>query len=169
MVEQLRIQDRHDSMRGYFVHALHEEMRTNPNIYFVTADLGYGMLTNISRDFPERVINCGAAEMAAMDVSIGLALEGKKPFVYTITSFLLRCAEPIALYVKHEKIPVFIVGGGRDQDYEHDGISHDATFAQDFMHNVGIQEYYPQTNQRASEMVKEMIERNEPAFISLRR
>lgn len=168
-VLQLTEEQRHNSMRGWFCHALHEEMRTNSNIYFVTADLGYGMLTNISRDFPERVINCGAAEMAAVDVSIGLALEGKKPLVYTITSFLMRAAEPIALYLQNEGIPVVLLGGGRDQDYEHDGPSHDAKWAQDYIHLLGIKEYYPKTNEGAAKLVKEVIKLDEPAFISLRR
>lgn len=159
----------HNSQRGYFFGALHNEMVNNKDIYVVTADLGFGMLDSIKRDFPERFINVGAAEMCALDVSVGLALEGKIPFVYTITSFFMRAAEPIALYLKHEGIPVFMVGGGRDQDYEHDGISHDAKFAQDFINSLNIMTYYPDTKEQAGSLLHEVLGHIEPSFISLRR
>ena len=159
----------HNSQRGFFFGSLHNEMIKNPNIFCVTADLGFGMLDSIKRDFPDRLINVGAAEMTAMDVSIGLALEGKIPFLYTITSFLMRCAEPIALYLQHEGIPVIMVGGGRSADYESDGVSHNGETAQNYIHSLGIQEYYPETNERAAELVKTLIDKHEAAFISLRR
>lgn len=160
----------HQSMRGFFSGALHNEMISNKDIYVVSAGLGFGQFDAIKRDFPDRFIDTGASEMLAAGVSIGLSKEGKIPILYTITSFLMRCAEPIALYVKHENTKIIICGGGRDQDYTiHDGMSHDATIAQNYIHALGIQEYYPQTNERAAKLVKDVIERPEPCFISLRR
>ena len=65
------------SVRKTFVSLLHEEMRENDNIVFVVGDLGYGHFDEIREEFPDRVINPGAAEQLMMGMSIGLAQEGK--------------------------------------------------------------------------------------------
>jgi len=54
-----------------------------------------------------------------------MALEGKIPIVYSITPFVLyRPFEWIRNYLDHERIPVKLVGGGRDKDYGYLGFSH---------------------------------------------
>lgn len=112
-------------MRRTFAAELYQWMERDPDIWIITADLGYKMFDKIRDRFPDRFINTGAAEQVAMGIAVGLALEGKKPFIYSITPFLLyRAFETIRNYVNHEKIPVRLIGGGRDNDYEHDGFSH---------------------------------------------
>lgn len=159
----------HQSQRGYLAGALLEEMKKDEGIYLLTGDLGYGMLDKIKEVFPKRFINCGASEQAMLGIAVGLALEGKKPFVYTITSFFLRAAETISLYLTHENIPVRLIGGGRDTDYAHDGISHDATEAQKFLAGAGFVNHYPLDKEQVPQIVKIMVEKDEPSFISLRR
>jgi transketolase len=115
----------HDSIRGWFAAALHDEMQKDDKIWLIVADLGYGMFDQIRDNFPQRFVNCGASEQLAVGVGIGLALSGKKPFVYSITTFLLfRAFEWHRNYINHENIPVRLVGSGIDKDYAHDGISH---------------------------------------------
>ena len=161
----------HDSQRGYFAHALWREMGENPDIFLVTADMGYRMLDAIREDFPDRFINAGASEQAAMGIGVGLALEGKIPFVYSITTFILyRPFEFIRNYVNHEGIPVRIVGGGRDSDYARDGISHQATEARAVMDLFPrIRTYWPEQKDEVAGIVREMVETPSPAFISLTR
>lgn len=115
-------------MRKDFFTQLYVEMQRNPDIFFITGDLGYGLADYIKSDFKERFINTGAAEQTMMGVAVGLALSGKVAIVYSITPFLLfRPFETIRNYISHESIPVIMVGSGRDKDYEHDGFSHDAS------------------------------------------
>lgn len=159
----------HESQRGYFAGALREEMKNDDKIYVLTGDLGFGQFDKIQEEFPDRFINVGAAEQALMGIAVGLALEGKKPFVYTITSFFLRAAETINLYLSHEQIPVRLVGGGRDDDYHHDGFSHNGTQAQKFLHDMDLTEYYPKEKEDVPEMVKSMVTSDTPSFISLKR
>lgn len=114
-------------MRQVFFKALHDQMAKNEDIFFITGDLGYFLADSIRLDFGNRFINTGAAEQTMMGVAVGLALEGKIPFVYSITPFLLyRPFETIRNYINHEKIPVKLIGSGRDDDYKHDGFSHHA-------------------------------------------
>jgi transketolase len=57
--------------------------------------------------------------------------------VYSITPFVLyRPFEWIRNYLDHEKIPVKLVGGGRDKDYGYLGFSHWAE--EDDASNVSI-------------------------------
>jgi len=160
----------HNSQRGYFAGQLYEEMKKDKDIIVLVGDLGYGMFDKIRDEFPNRFINCGASEQAMVGIAVGLAQEGKKPFVYTITSFFLRAAETISLYLANEQCPVVLVGGGRDDDYKDDGVSHYGYEAQRFIKGLGvIATLYPASLKEAKETVTEALEDNGPVFISLKR
>ena len=160
----------HKSQRGYFFGQLYEEMKKDKDIYVLTGDLGWGMLNSIRDDFPDRFINTGASESAMVGIAVGLAQEGKKPFVYTITSFYLRAAETISLYLANEQCPVVLVGGGRDNDYKDDGVSHFGYEAQRFIEGLKvITTLYPKDLKEAKEAVGEALEEKGPLFISLTR
>jgi transketolase len=169
MVERINTTEFHPSMRGHFAGYLHNSMISNKDIFCLNGDLGYGMYDRIMNDYPNRFINCGAAETAMMGIAAGLAQEGKRPFTYTISSFYMRAAEPIALYIAREQLPVVMIGSGRDNDYEHDGPSHNATLTQEFMRLIGIKIYYPNEKEEMKGLMQEVLTLNEPSFISLRR
>ena len=116
---------RHDSMRGWFAYELYQHMKKDKNIWLIVGDLGYKVFDRHREDFPDRFINTGAAEQAMMGIAVGLAMEGKIPVVYSITTFLLyRPFETIRNYIDHEGWGVKLVGSGRNKDYAHDGFSH---------------------------------------------
>lgn len=162
--------DFYPSQRGWFAGHLYNKMIDDPNLIVVTADLGYGQFDKIRSDFPDRFINVGAAEQSMVDIAVGLALAGKTPVIYTITSFYLRAAEGISLYINHENINVKMIGGGRDQDYAHDGFSHDCTPAQEFIKSMSnIKSYYPETNEDLLKFMDEMFATDRPCFLSVRR
>ncbi len=112
-------------MRKIFFQELYQKMARNKDIWSISGDLGYGGFDPIKKDFPDRFINTGAAEQSMIGIAVGLALENKIPFVYSITPFLLfRPFEVLRNYINHEKIPVKLVGSGRDGDYINNGFSH---------------------------------------------
>ena len=158
-------------MRREFAELLYKAMQEDPDIYLITGDLGYGMWDQIKNMFPERYINVGAAEQTMVGIASGLAFEGKKPFCYSITPFLLyRPFEHLRTYVNHEKIPVRLIGSGRNQDYEHDGYSHWADDAQQVLSALpNIKRLFPKDEAEVKTMFKEMLETNGPSFISLKR
>ena len=159
-------------MRGYFAYELYKAMQADESIYLVVGDLGYAMLDRIREDYPGRCINVGAAEQAMIGVAVGLALEGRIPVVYSITNFLLyRPFETIRNYVDYEKLPVKLVGGGRDKDYSHDGISHWSEDARDVLSLfTNINEFFPEEKSDITEdLVDSFLYNNKPSFISLRR
>lgn len=158
-------------MRRTFSDELYKQMKKNQNIWLLTGDLGYKMWDKIRDDFPERFLNTGAAEQALIDIACGLAIEGKIPFVYSITSFLLyRGFEGIRTYINHEKLNVKLIGGGRDKDYSHDGISHWSEDAWVFLdHLENIKTYWPEDKKEIPSILDKMLKSNLPDFISLRR
>ena len=170
-IKALSEYERYESMRGYFAFYLHEEMRNNKDIYLLTGDLGWGMLDKIKRDFPDRFINCGAGEQNMMGMAVGLALSGKIPIVYSITPFLLyRPFETIRNYIDHERIPVILVGGGRDFDYEHDGFSHWSTEDKQVMDLFpSIFSTWPQSKDEIKELLNKTINERQATYINLTR
>lgn len=159
----------HPSQRGYFAGALFDAMEKDDSIYLICADLGYKVFDQHFAKFPNRCINTGASEQAALGIAVGLAQSGKKPFVYTITSFFLRAAETISLYLEHENANVCLVGGGRNDDYLHDGYTHFAQKAQEFIELLGIKSFYPLEKEEVPAMVEKILGQKGPTFISLKR
>ena len=158
-------------MRKQFAEYLFTEMALNENIFFITADLGYRLWDKIRDTYPDRFLNSGASEQAGMGIAVGLALEGKLPIFYSISTFaIFRPFEIIKTYLHHEQIPVKIVGGGRDRDYHIDGYSHDASEIKGFMKPMKIEQYYPKTEGAAlSEIFKEFLYNGKPSYLNLRK
>ncbi len=162
---------RHESQRGYFAYALYNAMKRNKKIYLICIDLGYKVFDQHFKDFEKRCINTGVAEQVALDFSIGLALDDKIPFVYSITPFLLyRPFEALRTYINHEKIPVKLIGSGRDYDYRDDGWSHHSPDDKDIMACLpNIKSLWPETKEQVPELVKRMIKDNAPYYCNLTR
>lgn len=158
-------------MRKEIAEELYDIMKHDENVYLLTGDLGYGYLDKIKEDFPARFVNVGASEQTMMGMAVGLALEGKIPFVYSITTFLInRPFEWIRNYINHEKIPVKMIGIGRDKEYEHDEFTHFATDTRDIMNLFdNVLQYWPETPEEAKQAVRSMHQNGLPSFVSVRR
>ena len=158
-------------MRRCFVNMLHEKMHVNKKIWVITADLGYKMWDEIKIDYPNRFINVGAAEQAMIGIGIGLALEGKIPFLYSITPFLLyRPFETIRNYINNEKIPVKLIGAGRNRDYCHDGFSHWSEEDKKIMKILSnIEPRWPEENSEIPDLIEEAIVNKHPYYINLKK
>lgn len=171
MVKKLALSERYESMRGWFAYELHAQMIRDNRIWVVTGDLGFGMFDKIKRDFPKRFINVGAAEQAMMGVGVGLAIESKIPVVYSITPFLLyRPFETIRNYLNRDKIPVKLVGGGRNQDYNYDGFSHWSDEDKQVMALFGeIDSYWPKDKNEIPKLLDVILSSPKPAYLNLKR
>lgn len=158
-------------MKRLFANELYTAMEKNTNIWVVTGDLGYKMWDEIRDTFPERFINVGAAEQSMMGIGVGLALKGKIPFVYSISSFVLyRAFETIRNYIHHERIPVKIIGSGRDKDYDRDGFSHWAPEDKEVLNVLhNITGYWPTKDKEIPHLIQDVIKNGAPCYINLER
>ena len=161
----------HNSMRGQFAYELYLKMETDLRIYLITADLGYKVFDEHFKHYPDRVLNVGAAEHCALNMCIGLALQGRIPFFYSITPFLVyRPFESLRNYISKESIPVKMIGSGRDKDYYIDGFSHDSSDVRDIIRLFpNIYQRWPETQEQIPSIVSEIIDTPAPYFLSLRR
>lgn len=158
-------------MRRDLAKLLLNEMKSNPDIYLITGDLGYGLWDEIRDTFPNRFFNVGSSEMAMMGMAIGLAMDGKIPFVYSITPFAIyRPFEMIRNYINHESIPVKILGGGRDDEYGYLGFSHWASedlTALSIFENLKL--FKPHTQDELENAFNFAINNNSPVYINLKK
>jgi len=112
-------------VRNAFVRALTEAAARDPRVVFLTADLGYRLFDDFARRFPGRFLNAGVAEANMVGVASGLALEGKRPVVYSIAPFVtLRCYEQVRNDVCYNGAPVLLVGVGGGWSYGPNGPTH---------------------------------------------
>jgi transketolase len=158
-------------MRKQLAKLLLNEMQSNPNIYLITGDLGYGLWDDIMNTFPDRFFNVGSSEMAMMGMAIGLAMDNKIPFVYSITPFAIyRPFEMIRNYIDHENIPVKILGGGRNEDYGYLGFSHWASediAALNVFEN--LTKFKPNTQEELENAFAFAMNENKPTYINLKK
>ncbi|MBI4009527.1 hypothetical protein HY357_04790 [Candidatus Roizmanbacteria bacterium] len=93
-------------------------MKSNKNSYFLTGDLGYRAVEKIESDFHGRFINVGVAEQNMIGIASGLALSGKKVFIYSIIPFLImRCFEQIRNDVCYHDLDITLLGIGSGLSY----------------------------------------------------
>ena len=156
-------------MRKQFAEFLHSEMSQNEDIHVITGDLGYGLWDRIKIDYPDRFTNFLSSEQLMVGAACGMAMEGKVPVVYSITPFVLyRPFEWIRNYLDHERIPVKLVGGGRDKDYGYLGFSHWAEEDEQVMSVFkNIQFYKPK--EFTKEVGLDLIYNNQPSYLNLSR
>lgn len=155
-------------MRRTFFRLLHEAMAKDERIVFLTGDLGFSLIEPIRDSFPDRFYNMQAAEFAMVGAAIGLAYEGKIPVVYTIAPFaVLRPFELLRTYVNHEKVPIKLVGVGRDDEYK-GGISHYAGDISDFLDPLGnIDQFWPDSEAQLGMQFHDFMSPRQPSFLSL--
>jgi len=112
-------------MREAFVRAITEAAGRDSRIMLLTADLGYKLFDDFARRCPGRFLNMGVCEANMVSVAAGLALEGKRPFTYSIVPFAtLRCLEQIRNDVCNMALPVVVVGVGAGFAYGVNGPTH---------------------------------------------
>ena len=117
------------AQRDALLRRIHENMKTDENIFFVSADFGSPVLDDIRADFPDRFLNVGIAEQNLINVSAGLALEGFTVFAYAIAPFItMRCFEQLrvnlALLSEVRDMNVNLIGVGAGYSYVVSGPTH---------------------------------------------
>ena len=115
-------------MRFVFVDEIIKFASKNKNSYLVTSDLGYRAFEKFAKKFPKRFLNVGVSENNMIGVAAGMAITGKKVFVYSILPFVLfRSLEQIRNNILHNNLDIKIIGAGGGFSYNVQGISHNTS------------------------------------------
>ena len=153
--------------------ALFEEVyrlaQYDKNVVFITADADAFSLRKFKRDMPGQFINAGVAEQNVITLAAGLALSGKKVFIYAIIPFItLRCYEQIKVNICSMNLPVTIIGAGVGFSFSYDGPTHHGVCDVGVMRSLPELEIYNPSEQNAAEYsVKCAYMSNCPSYIRL--
>jgi transketolase len=113
-------------MRDTFAQAFYDQAQSNPKLFMVVADISpASKIANFKQEFPTRFIDVGVAEQTLIGLSAGLALQGYKPFAYTIANFTIyRPFEQVRNDLCYQNLPVTVVGMGAGITYSPLGATH---------------------------------------------
>ena len=158
-------------MRKTFAKTLEELMAKDNSVWLLYIDLGFNFLEDIQKKFPERCINTGVIEQSAIGIACGLALAGKKPYVYSASNFLIfRAFEFVRNDVAYQNLDVKLVGFA-GQSYNFLGYSHLPKNKEDVamlkkLPNIKI--YEPVTPDKVRLAVLESYTHGQPSYIRLK-
>jgi transketolase len=114
-------------VRNAFIKKITEMAREDSSIYLLTGDLGFSVVEEFKKEFPDRFLNVGVAEQAMIGIAAGLALSGKTVFVYSIATFAtMRAYEQIRNDLCYHNLKVRIVGVGSGLSYSNYGLTHNS-------------------------------------------
>lgn len=112
--------------RDVFIEEIYHAAERDGNIVFMSADFGSPKLDIFRQNLPAQFIHCGISEQNMVNVAVGLALAGKKPFLYAMSPFFLRAYEQLKMAAMHG-VPITIVSVGAGLSYAGSGPTHYAT------------------------------------------
>lgn len=118
--------------------------------------------------FTGRFFNLGLCEQSMIGMAAGMALEGLRPVVYSITPFLLeRPFEQIKIDIDQQKVPVILVGYA---DYPTHGPTHRPLNAEGLAALLpNTTSYFPKDSEDTRRAFQEAHECRGPALIALKR
>ncbi len=159
------------TQRDIFLEEIYKKLKTNKDIYVMSADFGAPALDSIRRDFEENFIHCGISEQAMFDIGTGLSLEGKSVFTYAMAPFIsLRTIEQLKCGPAMMNLPMNIISVGIGLGYADAGPTHYST--EDFacLRAIsGTKIYTASDNFITSQIAKETINKNNLNYIRLDR
>ncbi len=158
-------------MRKTFINTLIDLARKDKDIVLITPDMGFSVLEPFFEEFPERSFNAGIAEQNAITMAAGMALAGKKPYVYTIIPFLVeRTFEQIKLDVAYMNANVKLIGIGAGFTYGSAGATHHAIEDISLMRSLpNMTVCCPGDNNEAEQIVRQSILNYKPMYIRIGR
>lgn len=158
-------------MRDAFFEELYKYAKSNRDIIIISNDLGAISLDKFRKELPAQFINGGISEQNIISVAAGLALSGKRIFIYSIAPFItLRCLEQIKIDLCCMNLPVVILGVGASYSYALDGPTHHAIDDISVMRALaGLTIYSPSDSNIVANLVKKLVKSKGPVYVRLDR
>ena len=160
-----------DSMRDAFFDGLYDLAIEDRDLIIISADMNANSLNRFKKDLNSQYVDTGIAEQNAFLVASGLALSGKKPYIYAISPFVTsRTHEFAKIEGGLMKLPIKIVGVGAGFSYDESGPTHHTTEDLSIMRTIqGLEIFSPSDSVSAYNFAKQMHESSNPTYIRLDR
>ena len=154
-------------MRRRFGEVMSRLADEDDKVIVIVADIGYRVFDEFREKHPDRFINMGICEQSIIGAASGMALEGLKPWVYTITPFLIeRPFEQVKLDIDQQNVNVNLVGFA---DYPSLGPTHTELDAEKMMQLFNnIESFFPKDGDETEKNIIQAYKKQGPSFISLK-
>ena len=154
-------------MRRVFGKYINNLAFKDKKVILIVGDIGFSIFDDFRKNHPKRFLNIGICEQSIIGLASGMALEGFKPYVYTITPFLIeRPFEQVKLDIDQQNVNVKLIGFA---DYPTLGPTHKEIDAKKMMKLFkNINSYFPKNSNETLKNLKESYNRIGPSFISLK-
>ena len=151
-------------LRKAFFDEMCEIAKNDKDVILITGDLGYSFIEKYAEKYPDQFLNCGCMECSMIGIAAGMAIAGKKPYVYSGAIFaLMRPYEFVRDDVAYNNLNVKIIGTGASGFL---GFTHNLLGTEneeDLLKNLPIKRFYPKNE----EELKEALLSNGPAYIRI--
>ena len=165
MAEIIKQQDN----RRIFIDTLIELAEKDDKIILVTCDTGFNYIEEFQKRFPSRFFNFGVTEQSTVLICAALALDGWKPYFYSMINFVLfRPYEMVRNGIVKHNANVKLIGVKGSSAYKFLGFSHNLSHDIEDVNlckNIGLDWVIATTN--ISSMIRETYENKKPFYIRL--
>lgn len=154
-------------MRKQFGKTLVQLADKDDRIVLIIGDV-FQEMSEFQEKYPNKIYNLGLTEQSIISIASGLAIEGFRPIVYSVTPFVLeRPFEQIKIDIDEQNLPVMLIGYS---DYPTHGPTHRPLDAEGlvglFKNVVG---YFPKDSHETEKAMLDAYLMKKPAFISLKK
>ncbi|MCK4822898.1 hypothetical protein KA005_44460 [bacterium] len=154
-------------MRRQFGKTIVKLAEKDKRIVLLIGDV-YQEMDEYVEKFPDRFFNLGLCEQSMISIAAGMAIEGWRPVVYTLTPFLIeRPFEQIKIDIDEQNLPVMLIGNA---DYPTHGPTHRPLNAEGLVglfKNIGG--YFPRNMQETEKAMLDAYLMKSPAIICLKK
>jgi transketolase len=155
-------------VRAAIFDALYARMAVDPDVFFLTADMGLGVVERFEEAYPDRFVNVGIAEQNLIGVAAGLHNAGYKPVTYTVSQFYLRALEQIRNEIGINQAPIIMLGTTEGYDNAALGPTHHVLDDFGVLKAVpGLDIYCPSSVAYAETLVYRVLDEGRPAYIRI--
>lgn len=156
---------------GSVFDVVHRSARSDPAVVFVGSDIAPGLLADMKRELPDQFFMEGIQEQHLIGMAAGLALEGLRPVVSTIATFLTRrCLEQVLIDAGLHRLPITLLGTGPGLAYAALGPTHCSVDDFALMRVVpGMHVLSPSCMEEANLLLEESLARRYLAYLRVPR
>ena len=158
-------------VRKPFIEKLTELAERDPRVLLVIGDMGFAHMQSYIDRFPKQFLNIGVLEQTMMGAVYGLSRAGWKPYVYTMTNFIIfRPYEQLRNDICHQNANVKLFGVGGDVGYNFIGFGHNVETDEEeqlLSHLPNLNRYYPTTDEETKKIMEAEYTREGPSFMRL--
>lgn len=160
-------------LRKAFIETITTFAEKDDRVLLIVGDVGFSYMEDFMQRFPEQFLNAGISEQNMMGMAAGLSLVGWKPYVYTMSNFiLLRPLEQVRNDIDFAKANVKLFGVKGGPAYKFLGTSHNLYDGEETAilgHSLpNTETYFPKTEDETRDYMRyEYYNHAGPAYFSI--